>query len=64
MRSRLVVEEVNIAADLPAAQALFARYGVPEDEQMAPTVFLRDTYLAGADAILASLRRRSRRAAR
>lgn len=55
VRSRLVVEEVNIAADLPAAQALFARYGVPEDEQMAPTVFLRDTYLAGADAILASL---------
>lgn len=55
VRSRLTVEEVNIAADLPAAQSLFARYGVPEADQMAPTVFLRDTYYAGAEAILASL---------
>ena len=55
VRSRLTVEEVNIAADLTAAQALFARYGVPEADQMAPAVFLRDTYYAGAEAILASL---------
>lgn len=55
VRTRLVLDEVNIATDLAAAQALFSRYGVPEDDQMAPTVFLRDTYLAGAEAILSAL---------
>lgn len=53
--SRIVVEEINLAADLGTAQALFEAYGVPERDQIAPSVYLRETYLAGADAVEASL---------
>lgn len=35
--------------------ALFAHYAVPEDKQMVPIVFLRDSYLAGYDEISALL---------
>ena len=30
---------------------MFEKYGVPEEEQIVPVVFLRDRYLAGGEKI-------------
>lgn len=49
--SRVVVVPVNIYEQLGVAQALFERHGVPERDQIAPSVFLRDSYLSGAERI-------------
>ena len=49
--SRVELISVNIYEQLDTAKALFERYGVPEDEQTTPIVFLGDTYLRGAERI-------------
>lgn len=54
-RSPVRVIAVDIGGDLGLAQALFEKYGVPEGGRAAPIVFLRDTYLSGAESIRRSL---------
>ena len=49
--SAVVIRRVNIYEDPSTAQALFQRYGVPEDRQTTPIVFLREDYYNGAEAI-------------
>ncbi len=49
------VVPVDIGGDLGLAQSLFERYNVPQDKRLAPIVFLRDTFLSGADSIERSL---------
>ncbi|NLG24245.1 MAG: hypothetical protein GX558_02745 [Clostridiales bacterium] len=49
--SKVVVERIDMSANLAAAQALFVRYNVPEDRQLAPIAFVRDRYYQGADDI-------------
>lgn len=50
--SAVVVERLNLAENLARVQELFAACQVPEDDQIAPIVFLGDSYLSGADAIV------------
>ncbi len=54
--SKLVIHEIDILENLPQAQMLFETYGVPEAKQIAPCVFLRDSYYSGADSALRMLR--------
>lgn len=49
------VVSVDIGGDLGLAQSLFDRYDVPQNKRTAPIVFLRDTYLSGAETIARSL---------
>lgn len=49
------VERLNLADDVGRVQALFEQYGVPEEDQIAPIVFLGTEYLSGAEAIEANL---------
>lgn len=49
--SRIELISINIYENLDVAKALFERYDVPEDKQTTPIIFLRDTYLNGADRI-------------
>lgn len=49
--SKVELISINIYENLDVAKALFERYAVPEDKQTTPIIFLRDTYLNGADRI-------------
>lgn len=49
--SPVEVIAIDIGSDLGTAQALFDRFNVPDNKRTAPIVFLRDSYLSGADAI-------------
>ncbi len=53
--SRLVIERADISADPALAEALFARFVTPEDQQIVPSVYFGGRYLAGAESILAEL---------
>lgn len=53
--SRLVVERVDISADPQLAEALFSRFGTPEQDQMVPSVYFGTSYLAGSADILSHL---------
>ena len=51
----VTVRYVNCATDADAAQRLFALYGVPKERRCAPCVLIGEVYLAGQEAIVASL---------
>lgn len=53
--SPIKVLSVDIGGDPGLAQSLFDHYDVPQNKRTAPIVFLRDTYLGGAEAIARSL---------
>ncbi|MBR0464371.1 MAG: hypothetical protein IJJ23_08330 [Clostridia bacterium] len=49
--SAVRIEQINIYDNPSAAQALFERYCVPEDQRTTPIVFLGEDYVRGADDI-------------
>lgn len=53
--SKLVVERVDISADPQLVEALFSRFGTPEQDQLVPSVYFGTSYLAGSADILSRL---------
>ena len=54
-KSPVTVARIDASAQTGTANALFEAYAVPDDDRITPIVFFSDRYLAGADAIEASL---------
>ncbi len=52
-KSEVVLYPLNTrtGSNSDRVRAMFAHYNVPEEDQMVPIIFLRDTYLAGYDQI-------------
>ncbi len=55
MTSQVEVRVVNMAEDPSLAAALYDCYQVPDEQRIAPCVFLGDTYLSGLDSIRKNL---------
>ena len=53
--SQVTVVRIDASAQTGTASALFEAYDLPDDDRITPIVFFADRYLAGADAIEASL---------
>lgn len=53
--SRLIIEKADISQDPALAESLFARYQVPENQQIVPAVYFGTRYLVGAEQILSLL---------
>lgn len=51
IESRVIIERIDISRQPGIAEALFDAYQVPDDRRVAPSVFLPDRCLSGADEI-------------
>ncbi len=49
------IERIDLTSNLDQVQQLFDAYAVPDEDRIAPIVFLTDRYIAGGDAILEEL---------
>lgn len=49
--SKVNLIRIDIYEQPGVAKALFEKYDVPEDKQITPIIFMRDTYLSGAERI-------------
>lgn len=55
--SKIKIERINLGEELARVQGLFEQCAVPEEDRIAPIVFVGDSYLAGEAVICENLER-------